>query len=352
MTTAAAPAADGERGLRGPLLVLGATGSLGGALCAAAPRVLPGVRVLRASRRPPPGEGWRRADLRDEASLRAALAGVAVAIDAAGPYDYDPSPLLRAAGAAGCALIDLADRAGYLEAVEAAADPATVARLTGCAVVPGLAEAVGAALARDPAVRALRVWWSVGSRKRVSGALLYALLRPLGRRVSGGGAPGPLVARGVHGTRFWFGRHAWPRGGGARVAGRRLPVEVRVGMDRRLQARALQALAPLTGALPDALLLRACRALQPATRFVTALGGEAGCLVVEALDERGGARASVEILAPRGLDLAALPALWAARALLAAQPAPRGCVALAELADARALAAWMRAEGWILTGLG
>ena len=272
-----------------------------------------------------------RADLRDEGSLRAALAGVDVAIDAVGPYTYDPAPLLRAASAAGCHVVDLADRAAYLEAAEAAAAAAPIALASGCSVAPGLAEALARPLAEDAAVRALRVWWSVGSRKRVSGALLYALLRPLGRRLAEGRAPGPPVPRSVHGARYWFGRHPWPRGDEARVAGRRLAATARVGMDRHGQARALRALAPLLGALPDALLLGACRALQPATRFVTALGAEPGCLVVEALGDAGRVRASLEVLAPRGFDLAVLPALWAARALLLAQPPPRGALALGEL---------------------
>lgn len=327
------------------LLVLGATGSLGSAVCAAASRVLPGARLLRASRRPPAGAGWVRVEIRDEASLRAAIAGAAVAIDAIGPYDYDPAPLLRACGEAGCHLVDVADRGAFLSATEAAAEGAAIAVVGGCAAVPSLAEALAAPFAGDPATRSLRVGWSVGSRKRVSGALLYALLRPLGRE-----GPGAVTLRSVQGVPFWFGRRPWPRCGGARVGGRRLPVEASVGMDRKSQALALRALAPLLGRMPDAALLVACRALRPTTRWITRFGDERGCLFVEALDATGRVRGSLEVLAPRGFDLVTLPALWAARALLARRPRLRGLVALADLAGRAELAGWMREEGWIVTG--
>jgi hypothetical protein len=123
-------------------------------------------------------------------------------------------------------------------------------------------------------------------------------------------------------------------------------------MDRRAQALALRALAPLLARLPDAALFAACRALRPATRWITRLGSERGCLFVEAVGAAGQRLGAVEVLAPHGFELASLPPLWAARALLAAPPrARRGPVALAELADAAQLAAWMRAAGWTVTGL-
>jgi hypothetical protein len=314
-------------------------------VCAAAARVLPGAKLRRASRRPPASEGWVRAEIRDEASLRAAVAGAAVAIVAIGPFDYDPAPLVRACSAAGCHLVDVADRSAFLSASEAAAEGAAAAVVGGCAAVPALAEALAAPFAADPAVVSLRVGWSVGSRKRVSAALLYALLRPLGRE-----GPGAVTLRAVQGVSFWFGRRPWPRDGGARVGAHRLPVEASVGMDHEGQALALRALAPLLGRIPDAALLVACRALRPVTPWITRFGDERGCLFVEALDAAGRVRGSVEVLAPRGFDLVALPALWAARALLVRRPPARGVVALADLADATELAGWMRGEGWIVTG--
>jgi hypothetical protein len=334
------------------LVVLGASGSLGGAVCAAAERLLPGVRLRRASRRAVSG-----ADVRDREALGPLLAGAQVAIDAVGPYEYAPEPLVRACREARCDLVDLADRAGYLAAAERAAeDPAGGSRvrvLSGCSAAPGLVEALSPPLLDAPGAVALRSWLSVGSRKRVSAALLYALLRPLGRRgPEGRRAPGPVTPHLVQGARFWFGRHPWPRGAeGARCGDRRVPVDYRIGMDHRAQALALRGLAPLLGLLPERALLRACRTVRPATRLVRSLGAERGVLAVEALAADGSALARVEILAPRGLDLAALPPVWAARALLALPSLPPGARSLADLASPGELAAWMRAEGWSVTGV-
>lgn len=330
------------------LLVLGAGGSLGRAVCAAAERLLPGVALRRGGRRAAP-PGGVRADLRDPASLARALVGADVAIDAVGPFDYEAEPLVRACAAAGCDWIDLADQPGFLAAADAAAHGAAIAVASGCSVAPALVEALAAPLASRAGVASIRAWWSIGSRKAVSGALLYALLRPLGRRGAGGlRAPGPIVERRIGGMRFWFGLYPWPRGAHARLADR-LPIELRVGMDNRGQARALRALAPFVGRVPEPWLLRASRAFQPATRLVTRLGAATGALAVEALDGSGTTLAAAEVVAPQGLDLAALPPVWAARALLAAR-APAGPVALSTLLPPSELAAAMRVEGWIVTG--
>ena len=336
------------------LLVLGASGSLGSALCAAAASVLPGVILRRASRRPPPGEGWVRADLRD-AALAARGARGRRRRDRRGRArtTYDPLPCCARPPRRAVTSVDLADRAAYLESGggggRCSADRAGERLLRRARPRRG---ARAPRSRRTPRSARSASGGASARARRVSGALLYALLRPLGRRLAEGRAPGPPVPRSVHGARFWFGRHPWPRGDEARVAGRRLAATARVGMDRHGQARALRALAPLLGALPDALLLGACRALQPATRFVTALGAEPGCLVVEALGDAGRVRASLEVLAPRGFDLAVLPALWAARALLAgaAAAARRPCARRARRPGA-ARRARMRAAGWTVTGV-
>jgi hypothetical protein len=331
------------------LLVVGASGSLGGAVCDAAARALPEARILRASRTAE-GEGAFRADVRAPASLEKALSAADVAICAVGPFDWDPVPAIHAAARAGCHWVDLADRGEFVAAAEAAAEGADVAVVSGAAVVPGLVEALAEPLARVPGAAALRAWWSLGSRKAVSGALLYALLRPLGRREpTGEKRPGRITRRRLAGIPFWFGSHPWPRGGEAHLADRTLPIVLRVGMDHRAQAAALRALAPLLGRLPEPALLRASRAVQPATAWIQRLGAPRGALAVEARDFAGRALGAVEVAAPSGLDLAALPPVWAARALLAPGAPGRGAVRLGALLPAPALAAAMHEAGWSVT---
>jgi short subunit dehydrogenase-like uncharacterized protein len=58
------------------------------------------------------------ARLEEPATLRDALADVAVVINAMGPYAYDPAPLLDASAAAGTHYIDLASEPEFLAAVQ------------------------------------------------------------------------------------------------------------------------------------------------------------------------------------------------------------------------------------------
>ena len=337
------------KGAAPTLLAVGASGSLGGAVCAAIARSMPEARILRASRSAE-GEGAFRADVREPASLEAAFRAADVAICAVGPFDWDPAPAIRAAARAGCHWIDLADRGRFVAAAEAAAEDADIAVVSGAAVVPGLVEVLAEPLARTAGAAALRAWWSLGSRKAVSGALLYALLRPLGRRdATGEMRPGRVTRRRLAGRPFWFGSHPWPRGGEARLADRTLPIALRVGMDHRAQAAALRALAPLLGRLPEPVLLRASQAAQPATAWIQRLGAPRGALAVEVLDFAGRALGAVEVAAPSGLDLAALPPVWAARALLAPGAPRRGAVRLGALLPEPALCAAMEEAGWIVT---
>jgi hypothetical protein len=323
-------------------------------VCAGLARWLPDAPVVPASRRAR-GPAAARVDVRDAASLRAVLvrSGAAALVDAVGPYEYDPGPLVAACADAGVPWIDLADRERFLARAEAAAGAAPVA--SGASAAPGLVEAFAAALARRGEVARLASWFSVGSRKDVSAALLYALLRPLGRALPEAPAlavPGAPVGRDVLGATFWFGRHAWPRGaGGARVGSRRVEISHHVGMDRRGQQRALRALAPTLGALPERVLWPLCRAARPLAPWIARLGGETGALRVEALDGAGRVVDRIEVRALRGLELAALPAVWAAEALAAGPSPRRGALALHELWPPAALAARMREAGWDVAGL-
>ena len=290
------------------------------------------------------------------ATLRAALAGVGAVVDAVGPYEYDPRPLVAACVEVGAHWVDLADRAPFLAGAEAAAAASSGAGVaSGASAAPGLVEALGRALAERSAAVRLASWFSVGSRKDVSAALLYALLRPLGRplvEAPGVTLPGASARREIRGAVFWFGRHAWPRGaGGARCGPRAVPIAHHVGMDRRAQARALSALAPVAGALSEPTLWRACRAARPLAPWIARLGAETGALRVEGLDAAGRVVDAVDVRAPRGLELAALPPVWAAAALLEGSAPRPGALRLDELLAPAELAARMREAGWDVAGL-
>src|SRR5918998_3205219 len=101
------------------LLVLGASGEMGRRVVRLARSLLPGVRVVEASRRPDPGDpDRRRVDIHDHGSLRRALEDVDAVINAVGPFDYDPTSAVTACIESGCHYVDLAETAGFIDAVE------------------------------------------------------------------------------------------------------------------------------------------------------------------------------------------------------------------------------------------
>src|SRR4051812_13655002 len=77
------------------LLVLGASGEMGRRIIRLARRLLPGVRVVEASRHPNPGNpDQRRVDIHDHDCLSRALRDVDALVNAVGPFNYDPTPLV------------------------------------------------------------------------------------------------------------------------------------------------------------------------------------------------------------------------------------------------------------------
>jgi hypothetical protein len=85
--------------------------------------------------------------------------------------------------------------------------------------------------------------------------------------------------------------------------------------------------------------------------LVQALGTPVGVLSVEALDGDGRLVAEVEVRAQReGLNVPALPSVWAARRLLAGGPWS-GPLCLAQLIAPQEAARWLRAEGYRVAGM-
>ena len=168
------------------LLVLGASGEMGRRVVRLARRLLPGVRVVETSRHADPGDpDQRRVDLHDHDSLPRALAGVDAVINAVGPYDYDPTPLVTACTGAGCHYIDLAETAGFIDAVERAARVRRAGGrracvVSGCSTIPGLVRVLARRWADRDDVARVRILLSMGSGNPVTPALLFSLLRPLG----------------------------------------------------------------------------------------------------------------------------------------------------------------------------
>jgi hypothetical protein len=336
------------------LLVLGATGVMGRRIVALARRLLPGVRVLRASHRPRPDT--RSVDVHNPHSLRPALRDVNAVVNAVGPFEYDPEPLLAACMEAACDYVDIAETPLFIGWVEELARGPTRV-VSGCSTVPGLVQVLAQHWAERDAVRQVRVFLGMGSRNPASSALIFSLLRPLGRKTPEGGYYfESLVRKRLCGLPArLYGRYpsAFDRQG-MRIGGRTVPATFHAGMDRVWLSRTLWCAARVLPALSDDRLSFLCRLAQPAMPVVGALGTPVGVLSVEALDERGRTVDEIEVRARRnGLNIPALPAVWAVRRLLAPEPLPRaGALRLDELLSTGQAVDWLRAEGYHVSGIG
>jgi hypothetical protein len=314
------------------LVVLGGTGVVGRRIARLAEARGIAERVVRVSRSGGDDEGSRRADLRDLPSIRAAIADASVVVNAVGPFTYDPTALVAACAESGAHYVDIAEVQSFRAAVAAQATREVEAgrdftAVSGASTLPGLVELLARHLADDTPAVGVRAYLAVGTRNPVSITLLASMLDPLGR---------PLPEEGSHARRAFasltrkaheslgsrlYGRY--PSGTlGAEVRplegglSRTLPVEQYFGCDRAVFTLALGGAARVLGHLPPAaarLVASAARALTPLAQVV---GTSIGTLLVEVVDEGGTILRSIELRArSEGLDVPALPAVWAAAAI-------------------------------------
>jgi len=338
------------------VVVLG-TGEMGSRVCRLLKRWAPGVVIVGVNRR---GTGPRDSDVRaanvlDPKSLRPVLAGATLAVNAVGPYDWDPAPLVAACVEARCHYADLAEDLSFLARVErtartVGAHEAAVTLVPGCSTVPGLVQVLASGWGDRRDVAQLSAWLSLGSRNPPSRGLLAGMLRPIGRPMPEGGRAFRRLERFDlnDGRRLVFGSVPAPfPSPGVRVGGRSLPLRFRVGFDRRLLNRTLSALAPWIGRLRERSVPRLAAAAVPLARLAWPFGTTRGALAVVAEDAEGRERARVEVRAhANGLDVPALPPVWLARSLRAKRPIPPGVVALDDIVCRTEAIDWLREAGY------
>jgi hypothetical protein len=314
------------------VLLLGAGGGMGRRIAALWQSQVPGVPLRLGVRRPEamasggPGAQAVLARLDDPASLRAALAGVAVAINAMGPYVYDPAPLLAACAEASTHYVDLASEHEFLAAVHAwgAHRQVRIAICPGASTVPGLIELSAAHLTESLGAvpSAFEVFLSMGSANRLTPALLASLTLQLGvplRSPEGGVSYRRLRRRQLHrlGPRL-FGRYPSPFDEqGLDLGGRHVRTRFWVGLDRSWIVYTLRALSYLRPHFRDRAWIALTEKARPLVGLANLVGGRTGGLRLEALNAAGNVLGAVNYVAPReALNIPALPSVWAARALL------------------------------------
>src|SRR5258706_10404096 len=143
-------------------MILGAKGLMGQRIVRLSRKLLPTTRIIETSRRAT-GQGDTRAiDIHNSEDLKTAFEGVNAVINTVGPYEYDPTELLRACSQAGCHYIDIADPPEFTEAVERSQELSNIYALSGCSTIPALVDVLTQHWALRPEVAEMRISLGLG----------------------------------------------------------------------------------------------------------------------------------------------------------------------------------------------
>ncbi len=337
------------------IVVLGATGEMGARVCRLVRRLAPTALLVGANRS---GTGHaefpiHQVDIADRDALLTLLENADMVINAVGPYDYDPAPIIHAAISARCHYTDLSENLAFIEQVEAVAEKRAAAKagvvlIPGCSTVPGLVAALAGRWKMDASVTGVSAYLSMGSRNPVTKALLAGMIAPLGRRGPGGRWFSRVVSHETLDKRsLRFGSYPIALADSKlKLGARKIPVRFFMGFDRGWLNVALARVAPFMGRMQPAGLTRLAGSLLPFLSLTRPFGTDKGVLSVVAESVDGQEQGRVEVYADsHGLDIPALPAAWMVVALVrdgwVAAPGVRGLdraitpeAAMAALVDA------------------
>ncbi len=327
---------SGRGGLVVRVVVLGATGEMGRRVVRWLRKRCPEAEIVGVCRS---GRGdsqvpLRAADVHAPESLAPLLDGGGdgggVVVNVVGPYRWDPDALIAACVAARCHYVDLAEDPDFLAAVVTGAAThdaagAGVAVVAGASTAPGLGELMARHVS-TPDTAEVRAWLSMGSRNPVSRGLLVGLLRPLGRpRPEGGRWFRGVETRRVGDRNLRFAPYPWPEPS-VDLGTRRVPLRFHVGFDRAFVTHGLSLGGRVLGRLSEARVESLAPFLLPLVSAARPLGTPLGALVVAGFDAQGREGRRVEVHADRdGLDIPALPAAWAVRAICAGADVSGAC---------------------------
>jgi hypothetical protein len=258
------------------------------------------------------------ADIRDEKSCRAALAGATVAAHCAGPFRAADTALLEACLQVGCQYVDIADDRTFAAKVREYGDRFAAKRLAaiyGCSSLPGISGALANAIASDRSIRA-RVTLFIGNDSPKGRAAVASLVRGLGRPIAAPqgelrgfrdrevvSLPPPFGPRAV----FNFASPDYdllPASLGVNS------VAVKVGFELRLANYSFAALARLPLRYGDL----TARLLGFPGRLFRG-GSSGGAVMVELFGADGSVRSGAVVARRDGQRMAALPCVYAVEAL-------------------------------------
>ena len=155
---------------------------------------IPAAHVIGGSRHPPANAAiqTRVIDYADPTTFDSGLSGIHLLIHAAGPFQHDPAPLVRACIARHIHYIDIAESLEFIQQVRATAASVAdcpVILVPGCSTVPGLVSCLAQTFIHPKPLAKIDIRLNLGSANPLSTGLLFSLLRPLGQAANKLGEP-------------------------------------------------------------------------------------------------------------------------------------------------------------------
>lgn len=287
-------------------------------------------------------------DYADEATFAGGLSGINILIHAAGPFQHDPAPLVRACIARHIHYIDIAEPLEFIQQVRVTAATVTdcpVILVPGCSTVPGLVSCLMQLFTQAQHIARIDIRLSLGSANPLSTGLLFSLLRPLGQAANRPGEPPWFrqLSTLVHldGRKRHYGNYPIPLSNPLVVERHNIAITFAVGFDRVFINLLLYLASFIVPHWSDRTLLRICKLSIPLLRLfwgsiAKIVGSAEGRLTLIARDQANLPVQQIEVKAPaNGLDIPAITTVWAAQSILSrtesASTKVQGCVGLEQL---------------------
>ncbi len=306
------------------VMVLGATGELGGRIVSLTEKYLPNAEIFTGSRHPAEGK-HTIVDIFNAKQTAEALRGIDLVINAVGPFDYDPRPLLEGCSANDAHYIDIAESPSFVESVQKfvadlSATEASPRFITGASTIPGIVEMIIQDTQSSDEISQVEVFLAMGSANPISLSFVNAILGPLGRD-DGFGEPS-------------FSRlqaHTYPDGdtrlhgnfpssfpdGTLMIGSKGVPTHMWVGFDRKIWSRALGLGHRFIGRLSPETVANLAKWARPLFASARLFGTMKGKFSVELVDKSEGVIRADYISSDKdGLNIPALPSVLVARTLL------------------------------------
>ncbi|MEQ1813645.1 MAG: saccharopine dehydrogenase NADP-binding domain-containing protein [Candidatus Nitrotoga sp.] len=361
------------------ILVLGYSGTMGQRIVRLLQVHMPDAKIIGGNRHPSATAAipTRHINYADETTFASGLTGIDILIHAAGPFQHNPAPLVRACIERRIHYIDIAESLEFINQVRATAATFTDCPITlvpGCSTVPGLVNCLinsfpqnqlinhlGTPLDGRSPIAHIDIRLNLGSANPLSAGLLFSLLRPLGQSSDAGHKPWfrqLFTFTHMDGRIRQYGNYPVPLNNPIVFHNRSVGISFAVGFDFMVINVLLYLASFILPHLSDRALLKLCLGILPPVNLIWGnlfklMGGVEGRLTLVAC---GSAHLPIEQIELRatanGLDIPAITAVWAAQKIVMHDPlgdsAMRGCVGLEQLISGNEVIQRLTQEGYII----